>query len=106
MLKIRTVSGLTNLYALFEGTNIAVLAIEGSNNNLTWYYVSDASLVTAGLPAGVYSGVFLQGDYTNPDILGDDDTYGGVFSNFNWNGTSEVESPSGGGTKNITVTLQ
>lgn len=105
MLKIRTVTGLTNLYALFEGINIAVLAVEGSGNDLTWYYVSDASLISAGLPAGIYSGVFLQGDYTNPDMLEHDDTNGGVFSNFNWNGTTEVES-SGGGTKNITVSLQ
>lgn len=104
MLKIRTITGLTNFYALFENVGIAVPAVEGTGNNLTWYYVSDASLITAGLPPGVHSGVFLQGNYNSPNILTDDDTNGGVFSNFNWNGTSEVESSSN--TKNITVSLQ
>jgi hypothetical protein len=86
-LKLRTATGLS-IYALFQGTGgIAVESNEGFGLDIGWYTVHDGDIEGQGLPAGTYSGVFLEGSVLAPSAS---DPEHGTFSNFVWDGEQEV----------------
>lgn len=83
--RLRTASGYTDLYVLFRG-GVAVAATEGAGLDAGWYEASDMDIAAAELPAGVYDGAFLHGDWENPAA---DDAEEGVFGEFRWDGSAE-----------------
>lgn len=90
-LAICTDTGLTDVYVHFKQYGVAVAVAEGTGANVCWYTVLEASLVTAGLPANPsHSGRFLRGNPASPNLTTDPEV--GVFSGFNWSGSTEIST--------------
>lgn len=84
-LSIRTSTGLS-IYALFQGTDIAVAGTEGTVLDAGWYVFSDDDIEAEALPAGTYSGAFLEGSAAAPSAS---DPEHGIFTDFSWTGSEQ-----------------